>query len=142
MSQECHSLLLPQEGRWEAQVATLSYDFRSGHVIPEHFHPEDQLVFASRGVMTVRTKPGIWVVPPLRAVWIPARTPHSITVSGAVSMRTMYFLPKLITDDRGSIGCGSLDNSAVATPFRPAGDESRASVTCRSRRTRHPGRPL
>ena len=101
MSQECHSLLLPQEGRWAAQVATLSCDFRSGHVIPEHFHPEDQLVFASRGVMTVRTKQGIWVVPPLRAVWIPARTPHSITVSGAVSMRTMYFLPKLITVGRG-----------------------------------------
>src|SRR6266851_768422 len=96
MSQECHSLLLPQEGRWAAQVATLSYDFRSGHVIPEHFHPEDQLVFASKGVMTVRTKQGIWVVPPLRAVWIPAGTPHSIAMSGRVSMRTLYFLPNFV----------------------------------------------
>src|SRR5262249_47719166 len=59
------------------------------------FHPEDQLVFASQGVMTVRTKQGVWVVPPLRAVWIPAHTPHSVAMSGSVSMRTLYFLPSL-----------------------------------------------
>ncbi len=64
-------------------------------MIPEHSHPEDQLLFASKGVMTVRTKQGVWVVPPLRAVWIPANTPHSVSMSGQVSMRTLYFLPKL-----------------------------------------------
>jgi len=46
--------------------------------------------------MTVRTRQGIWVVPPLRAVWIPAETPHSIVMSGAVTMRTLYFLPALL----------------------------------------------
>jgi len=71
-------------------VATLVYDFAHGHVIVPHFHPEDQLVYASRGVMTVRTDEGTWVVPPRRAVWIPAKTPHSITMSGPVSMRTLY----------------------------------------------------
>jgi AraC-like DNA-binding protein len=35
------------------------------------------------------------VVPPLRAVWIPANTPHRVGISGMVSMRTLYFLPKL-----------------------------------------------
>ena len=43
--------------------------------------------------MTVRTKQGIWVVPPLRAVWIPAETPHSVAILGPVSMRTLYLLP-------------------------------------------------
>jgi len=38
----------------------------------------------------VRTDEGTWVVPPRRAVWIPAKTPHSITMSGPVSMRTLY----------------------------------------------------
>jgi len=76
MSQKCHSLLWDRRGRQTAQLATLAYDFQRAHVIPEHFHPEDQLIFASSGVMTVRTKQGIWVVPPLRAVWIPAKTPH------------------------------------------------------------------
>jgi AraC-like DNA-binding protein len=45
--------------------------------------------------MTVRTKQGVWVVPPLRAIWIPANTPHSVAISGQVSMRTLYVLPKL-----------------------------------------------
>jgi AraC-like DNA-binding protein len=45
--------------------------------------------------MTLSTKQGLWVVPPLRAMWIPANTPHSVAVSGLVSMRTLYFLPRL-----------------------------------------------
>ena len=96
MSQKCHSLLLDRRGRQTAQLAALAHDFSDDHVIPEHFHPEDQLIFASQGVMTVRTGQGIWVVPPLRAVWIPAGTPHSVAILGPVSMRTLYFAPKLV----------------------------------------------
>jgi AraC-like DNA-binding protein len=96
MSHKCHSLLLDRKGRPLAHVGSVACDFDHQHVIPEHFHPEDQLVFASQGVMTVRTRQGIWVVPPLRGVWIPAGTPHSITMSGRVSMRTLYFAPRLV----------------------------------------------
>lgn len=77
-------------------VTTLTYDFEHGHEIPPHYHPEDQLVYASRGVMTVRTIEGTWVVPAQRAVWIPARTPHSIVMSGSVSMRTLYLRARLV----------------------------------------------
>jgi AraC-like DNA-binding protein len=77
-------------------VATLRYDFTDGHVVPPHFHPEDQLVYACRAVMTVKTSEGTWVVPAQRAVWIPARTPHSIVMSGAVSMRTLYFRAQMV----------------------------------------------
>jgi AraC-like DNA-binding protein len=77
-------------------VTTLAYDFVHGHALPEHFHPEDQLVYACRGVMTVRTSEGSWVVPAQRAVWIPAKTPHSIVMSGAVSLRTIYFRARLV----------------------------------------------
>lgn len=88
--------MLDRRGHQTAQVATLAYDFAGEHAIPQHFHPEDQLIFGSRGVMTVRTKQGIWVVPPLRAVWIPAGTPHSVAILGPVSMRTLYFAPGLV----------------------------------------------
>jgi AraC-like DNA-binding protein len=84
-------MLRAEKGEPAAHAATLAYEFESAHVIPEHFHPEDQLVYACKGVMTVRTQQGIWVVPPLRAVWIPARVPHSIAMSGMVAMRTLYF---------------------------------------------------
>jgi len=40
--------------------------------------------------MTVETFDGTWVVPPRRAVWIPAKTPHRVAMSGQVSMRTLY----------------------------------------------------
>jgi len=43
----------------------------------------------------VRTDEGIWVVPPRRAVWIPAKTPHSIVMSGPVSMRTLYLRARM-----------------------------------------------
>jgi AraC-like DNA-binding protein len=77
-------------------VTTLTYDFVHGHTIPEHFHPEDQLAYACRGVMTVRTAEGAWVVPAQRAVWIPAKISHSIIMSGVVSMRTIYFRSRLV----------------------------------------------
>ena len=95
MPEKCHSILRDARARVTAQIATFAYDFQNGHVIPDHFHPEHQLVYASTGVMTVHTKQGVWVVPPMRAVWIPAKTPHRIAMSGLVSMRTLYFLPKL-----------------------------------------------
>ena len=84
----CPALPLP--------VTALAFDSPHGHLIPEHYHPEDQLVYACRGVMTVRTAEGVWVVPAQRAVWIPARIPHSIVMSGAVSMRTLYFRARLV----------------------------------------------
>ena len=52
-------------------------------------------MYASRGVMTVRTEDGTWVVPPRRAVWIPAKTAHSIVMSGPVSMRTLYLRARI-----------------------------------------------
>lgn len=60
-----------------------------------HFHDRDQLVYASRGVMTVRLSDGTWVVPTHRAVWIPARIPHTIAMAGMVAMRTLYLKERL-----------------------------------------------
>src|SRR5262245_32491750 len=77
-----HALARPLEG--------LAAEYEPGHVIPPHQHPFAQLLFASTGVMTVTTEHGTWVVPPERAVWVPARVGHSIRMTGRVSMRTIY----------------------------------------------------
>jgi AraC-like DNA-binding protein len=81
--------------RGSAVIITLSRDYAAGHKIPLHFHDRDQLVFASRGVMTVTANDGAWVVPVHRAVWIPARTAHTIAMSGNVAMRTLYLKPRV-----------------------------------------------
>ncbi len=90
MSQKRRNGIFDRSGDVRSAITTLTRDYPAGHVIPMHFHDRDQLVYASRGVMTVRTRGGTWVVPPHRAVWIPAKIPHTITMSGLVAMRTLY----------------------------------------------------
>jgi AraC-like DNA-binding protein len=93
MAQKRQAGLLDRRARRSALITTLTYDYPHGYKIPWHFHEWDQLVYASQ--MTVRTEGGSWVVPTRRAVWIPARTPHQIRMSGRVSMRTFYLKPRL-----------------------------------------------
>jgi AraC-like DNA-binding protein len=95
MSKKRQTAILDRLARSSAPIVTLAHDYAAGHTIPMHYHDRDQLVFASRGVMTVRTSHGAWVVPVHRAVWIPERTPHTIATSGNVAMRTLYFRPRL-----------------------------------------------
>jgi len=71
-------------------VRSLSYDYPSGHRVAPHVHEWHQLVYAAQGVMTLSTDAGAWIVPPHRAVWMPANVEHAIRMSGAVSMRTLY----------------------------------------------------
>lgn len=55
----------------------------------------DQLAYASQGVISVVTDAGVWVVPPHRAVWIPAGARYSVRTSGRVTLRTLFFRPEL-----------------------------------------------
>lgn len=73
----------------------LAYEYKHGHHITRHAHRSHQLVYASAGAMTVRTDAGVFVVPPSRAVWVPAGVQHAIDISGPVSMRTLYVSPEL-----------------------------------------------
>jgi AraC-like DNA-binding protein/mannose-6-phosphate isomerase-like protein (cupin superfamily) len=76
-------------------IVAMAREFPSGHQAQPHQHGRAQLLYASSGVMTVKTNNGIWVVPPLRAVWIPAQTLHQIEASGHLSMRTLYIDPAI-----------------------------------------------
>src|SRR5271168_2649340 len=58
--------------------------------IPSHAHDWHQLIYASEGVMWVQTAEGDWVVPPNRAVWVPAGVAHAIEMTGAVFVQTLY----------------------------------------------------
>lgn len=70
-------------------------DYESGSRIPWHTHDLAQLIHAAEGVMTVETDEGLWVVPPERAVWVPAFEGHSIRMTGAVALRSLYLEPSL-----------------------------------------------
>lgn len=60
------------------------------HVIASHSHEWHQLIYASEGVMWVHTAAGDWVVPPNRAVWVPAGVEHGIELTGEVLVQTIY----------------------------------------------------
>lgn len=95
MSQKRQPAIFDRLRDQRSPIATLTHDYPAGYAIPRHFHDRDQLVYASQGVMTVLTDAGIWVVPTLRALWIPAGVPHTINMSGKVAMRTLYLKPRL-----------------------------------------------
>ena len=65
---------------------------------PPHRHDAAQLIHASSGVMRVRTGEGVWVVPPARAVWVPAFETHDISMFGHVELRTIYLDPAFAPD--------------------------------------------
>lgn len=67
-----------------------AFDYPSGSIIGAHRHVYGQVVYAASGVMTVNTAEGTWVVPPQRAVWVPAGVEHEIEATGTVAMRTVY----------------------------------------------------
>ena len=92
---------MPKKRHWFFD--SIKYQVRTG-IVPEyadrqvirtHTHPWHQLIYASRGVMTVRTPEASWVVPTNRGVWVPAGTRHSIQMSGPVSLRTLYLVPRI-----------------------------------------------
>jgi AraC-like DNA-binding protein len=49
-----------------------------------------QLVYASRGVLSVRTAAGTWAAPRDRAVWIPDGDVPGVVVHGRVDVRAVY----------------------------------------------------
>jgi AraC-like DNA-binding protein len=79
-------------------VAWRLHDYPGSVIVERHHHSRAQLLFASRGVMTVETEQGIWVVPPKRAVWIPPGMDHEVTSRGHLLMRSLYFDAGLVKD--------------------------------------------
>jgi AraC-like DNA-binding protein len=71
-------------------VRTFSVRYPTGYVLPPHAHDWHQLIYGSYGVMTVSTSVGSWVIPPHRAVWVPAGVEHAIELSGSVLMQSLY----------------------------------------------------
>jgi AraC-like DNA-binding protein len=76
-------------------VAVLARDIERHHTTPWHSHKRGQLVYATSGVMIVRTRQGEWVVPPQRAVWVPPGVEHETQTIGVVAMRTVYVEERL-----------------------------------------------
>lgn len=88
----------PVAGDPQRAVVTRRSTYAAGHRIEPHWHARAQFIFAVAGTMRVRTARHVWIVPPTRALWIPARTVHEVQMYGVVQMRSLY------VNDRASAG--------------------------------------
>jgi hypothetical protein len=75
-------------------IIAFAHDYPAGYLIERHQHDRAQLIHASSGIMRVDTPNGIWVVPPMRAIWVPPQVPHEIRTNGTLKMRTLFFRPE------------------------------------------------
>jgi AraC-like DNA-binding protein len=73
-------------------------DFDSGFRIDPHSHERAQLIYGTAGTMRVAAAGGIWIVPPQRALWMPAGVVHSIAMLDRVTMRTLYVRDDAVAD--------------------------------------------
>lgn len=80
----------PVRGDLTRAVVTRRTAYPKGHHILPHWHARAQFVFAVAGTMQVRTARHAWIVPPSRALWVPAHAIHEIEMHGAVDMHSLY----------------------------------------------------
>lgn len=77
---------------WTVEIRSFGVTFAKGPAPSALRESADwhQLIYATRGVMTVSTDRGSWVVPPHRGVWIPAGSRYRLEMSGVVALRMLY----------------------------------------------------
>lgn len=80
----------PVQGDLLRAVVTRHRSYDHGHCIKPHWHARAQFIFAVAGTMRVRTARRVWIVPPTRALWVPARIVHEVQMYGVVQMRNLY----------------------------------------------------
>jgi len=80
----------------EPEVRTISVAWARPYTWRDRLSEEwGQILFVTRGMMTVHTEAGLWVVPAHQAVWVPPGVRHSVEVAGGVAMRSLYLARSL-----------------------------------------------
>lgn len=71
-------------------VVVIERAFAAGSHYPAHRHQRGQLAYARQGSISVMTRFGHWLVPPGRAVWVPAGIEHEMQMLGPVVMLSTF----------------------------------------------------
>jgi AraC-like DNA-binding protein len=78
--------------------------FRPGFHGDWHASAEAQLIYPSRGVMTLHTRAGAWIIPPLRACWLPAFDEHRVEAPRGLEIHSVYCRGPVLCDLPGERG--------------------------------------
>ena len=71
-------------------IVVATFPMPGGTLFSWHTHEDHQLAWAASGVLTVLTEGATWVLPPTRALWIPAGLPHETGAASVATMRGVY----------------------------------------------------
>ncbi len=82
---------MSRSGQPAAVVRTFTMQDRERFT--QHTHERHQLASSAGGVLTLRTSDQIWVLPPSRALWIPAGIAHEVIAHRPAVLRTAYLDP-------------------------------------------------
>ena len=85
-------------------VRSLSLTYYDGHHVHAHRHGWAQLVYARSGMLQVTAGNQMWLLPPTRAIWIPAEVEHELSAKGEVAFRTLYIAPERSASVDRSLG--------------------------------------
>ncbi|CAM3502145.1 AraC family transcriptional regulator [Parendozoicomonas haliclonae] len=76
-------------------VVPIASDYPAGYKTPWHSDTLGQLTGILSGSQIVATEQGTWVVPPQRAVWIPAHQPHQVEVTKSALRCDLFITPEM-----------------------------------------------
>lgn len=82
--------LISANGQSVQTAIVATFPMPVGTLFEWHHHRQHQLAWSPEGVLVVRTRAGSYVLPPTRALWIPAGTSHETRASGTAVLRSVY----------------------------------------------------
>lgn len=88
---------LPQE---LAPVVAFEDCYPAGYVDPLHSHDRSQLHFALSGVCSVSTGTESFILPPNRAIWLPAHQQHATSCRSETRFQVLYIDPAFVEQPR------------------------------------------
>lgn len=80
-------------GQLNYPIYAYAQSYADGYMETTHEHDRIQLLHTLSGVIHVTTVEGIWVIPPLKGIWIPENKQHSIKIFGQVEARGIFVDP-------------------------------------------------
>ena len=70
------------------------FPLTSGEWIPAHSHTHHQIAWTRRGVLSVGVGELYWVLPPTRALWVPAGVTHTTGATRDAVLCSLYLAPE------------------------------------------------
>ncbi len=71
-------------------IRLVARDLDASELLAAHSHAWGQVTYAVEGVVRVTVGRSTWIVPPMRAIWIPPHTIHEVATLEKARLRALY----------------------------------------------------